>query len=77
MVFGALPPPLSCRKVVPMDLKLKPEVEGSVVRCRPYPTPRDQIDEIEREIQECIDALASSRRVNTGTIPAVVVLVFL
>ena len=26
------------------------------MRCRPYPAPRDQIDEIERQIQECIDA---------------------
>ena len=24
-VFGALPPPLSCKKLVQMDLKLKPE----------------------------------------------------
>ena len=27
-VFGALPPPLSCKKLVQMDLKLKPEFEG-------------------------------------------------
>ena len=26
-VFGALPPPLSCKKLVRMDLKLKPEFE--------------------------------------------------
>ena len=26
-VFGALPPPLSCKKLVQMDLKLKPEFE--------------------------------------------------
>ena len=55
-VFGALPPPLSCKKLVEMDLKLKPEFEGSVVRRRPYPAPQHQIDEIERRIQECIDA---------------------
>ena len=55
-VFGALPPPLSCKKLVQMDLKVKPEFEGSVVRRRPYPAPQDQIDEIERQIQECIDA---------------------
>ena len=30
-VFGALPPPLSCKELVQMDLKLKPEVEASVV----------------------------------------------
>ena len=55
-VFGALPPPLPCKKLVQMDLKLKPEFEGSVVRRRPYPAPQDQIDKIERQIQECIDA---------------------
>ena len=55
-VFGALPPPLSCKKLVQMDLKLKPEFEGSGERWRPYPAPQDQVDENERQIQECIDA---------------------
>ena len=55
-VFGALPPTLSCKELVQMDLKLKPEFEGSVVRRRPYPAPQVQIDEIQRQIQECIDA---------------------
>ena len=55
-VFGALPPPLSCKKLVQMDLKIKPEFEVSVVKRRPYPAPKDQINEIERQIQECIDA---------------------
>ena len=44
-VFGALPPPLFCKKLVQMDLKVKPEFEGSVVRRGPYPAPQDQIDE--------------------------------
>ena len=34
-VFGALPPPLSCKKLVQMDLKLKPEFEKTRVRRRP------------------------------------------
>ena len=55
-VFGALPPPLSCKKLVQMDLKLKPEFEGSAVRRRPYPAPQDQIDEMECGIQKYIDA---------------------
>ena len=55
-VFGVLPLPLSCKKLVQMDLKIKPEFEGSEVKLRPYPVPQDQIDEIERQIQECIDA---------------------
>ena len=49
-VFRALPPPLSCKKLVQMDLKLKPEFPGSVVRQRPYPAQQDQIDKIERQI---------------------------
>ena len=55
-VFGALPPALSCKKLVQMDLKLKPEFDGSVVRRRPYHAPQDQIKEIQCQIQECIDA---------------------
>ena len=55
-VFGALPPPLSCKKLVEMDLKLKPEMEKTRVRHRPYAAPQEQVEEIERQIQECIDA---------------------
>ena len=55
-VFGALPPPLSCQKLVQMDLKLKLEFEKTRVRRRPYPAPQEQLEEIERQIQECIDA---------------------
>ena len=55
-VFGALPPPLSCKKMVQMDLKLKPEFEKTRVRRRRYPAPQEQVEEIERQIQECIDA---------------------
>ena len=55
-VFGALPPPLTCKKLVQMDMKLKPEFEKTRVRRRPYPAPQEQVEEIERQIQECIDA---------------------
>ena len=55
-VFGALLPPLSCKTLVQMDLKLKPEFEKTRVRCRPYPAPQEQVEEIERQILECIDA---------------------
>ena len=34
-VFGALPPPLSCKKLVQMDLKLKPGFEKTRMRGRP------------------------------------------
>ena len=56
VVFGALPPPLSCKKLVQMDLKLKPEFEKTRVRRHSYPAPQEQVEEIERQIQECIDA---------------------
>ena len=39
-----------------MDLKLKPEFTGHGLRRRPYPAPKEQADEIEQQIQECIDA---------------------
>ena len=55
-VFGELPPPASCEKLVQMDLKLKPEFQGHKIRRRPYPAPKDQADEIYRQIQECVDA---------------------
>ena len=55
-VFGALPPALSCKKLVQMDLKLMPEFEKRRVRRRPCPAPQEEVEEIERQIQECIDA---------------------
>ena len=55
-MFGALLPPLSCKNLVQMDLKLKPEFEKTRVRRRPYPAPQEQVEEIKRQIQECIDA---------------------
>ena len=55
-MFGELPPPASCDKLVQMDLKLKPEFVGHKIQRRPYPAPKEQADEIERQIQECIDA---------------------
>ena len=55
-VLGVLPAPLSCKKLVRMDLKLNPGFQGSVVRRRPYSAPQDQINEIKRQIREYIDA---------------------
>ena len=54
-VFGELPPPASCDKLVLMDLKLKPKFVGHKIRRRPYPAPEEQAEEIERQIQDCID----------------------
>ena len=39
-----------------MDLKLKLEFEKTRVRRHPYPAPQERVEEIERQIQECIDA---------------------
>ena len=55
-VFGELPPPASCDKLVQMDLKLKPKFIGHEIRRRPYPAPKEQADEIERRIQGCMGA---------------------
>ena len=55
-VFRELPPPASCDKLVQMDLKLKPEFVGHKICRRPYPAHKEQADETERQIQECIDA---------------------
>ena len=55
-VFGALLPPLPRKKLLHMDSKLKPEFEKTRVRCRPYHAPQGQVEEIELQIHECIDA---------------------
>ena len=55
-VFRELSPPASCDKLVQMDLKLKPGFLHHRIRSRPYPASKEQADEIERQIQECIDA---------------------
>ena len=55
-VFGELPPPASCDKLVQIDLRLKPKFRGHKIRRRPYLAPKEQADDIERQIQECIDA---------------------
>ena len=54
-VFAELPPPASCDELVRMDHKLKPEFVTHKIRRRPYPAPKEQADEIQRQIQECIE----------------------
>ena len=54
-MFRELPPPASCDKLVQMDLKLKPELVGHIIRRRPYPAPKEQAERTEQQIQECID----------------------
>ena len=55
-VLRELLPPASCDKLVQMDFKVKPDFAGHQICRRPYPAPKEQADEIERQIRECIDA---------------------
>ena len=55
LVVSALPP-AGGDNLVQMDLKLKPEFVGHKRRKRPYPAPKEQAEEIERQIHESIDA---------------------
>ena len=54
-MFGELSPPASRDKLIQMDLKLKPEFVDHKIRRRPYPASKEQADEMERQIRECID----------------------
>ena len=54
-VFRELPAPAYCGKPVQMDLKLRPKFVGQKIRRRPYPAPKEQADEMELQIQECIN----------------------
>ena len=63
-----LEPPKACDKLGQMDLKLKPEFVGHKIRRRPYQAPKEQAEEIERQIQECIDA-SLVKKVPTRTGP--------
>ena len=58
VIFGDLPDPNTCKKLVEMDLKLKPEWQGIPLRCRPYPlNPGDekqQNDQVEELIAKGI-----------------------
>ena len=68
-VFGALPPPLSCRKLVQMDLKLKSEFENTRVRRRSYPARQEQVARSRN-----IFLLASLRNIRRGSTPTTAVL---
>ena len=67
-VFGELPPPASCDKLVLMDLKLKPEFVGQKIRLKPYRAPKEKAEQIQQQIQECIDA-GLVLEYNDGTTP--------
>ena len=47
---------ISCKKLIQMGLKLKPEFGKAHMRRRAYPAPQEQVEEIKRQIEECMDA---------------------
>ena len=49
-VFGPLPSPGSCKKLVTMDLELRDACLKDRVRSRPYPASKEDNAEIERPI---------------------------
>ena len=55
-VFGELPSPASCERLVQIDLKLKGELLGHNIHRRLYLAPKEEAERIERQIQERIDA---------------------
>ena len=56
VIFGLLLPPGSVRKFVTPDLELGEEFLKDRVRCRPYPASKDDMAEITRQIEECVEA---------------------
>ena len=54
-MFRELPPPLSCKALVQMELKIK--LIEALLRRGLYPAPLDQINGTECQTQECIDAV--------------------
>ena len=56
------------KQLVKMDLKFKPEVGQLVMRCRAYPAAQNRIDEMERQIRNCMDA-SLGKEYNLGDYP--------
>ena len=54
--FGPLPPPGSSKKLVRMDLELKPEYQDQQITSRGYPCSKEDQDEIMRQVLELVEA---------------------
>ena len=67
-MFGALPPPLACKKLVRMDLKLKPEFGKTRVRRRPPPLHRNRLEKSSARSRNVL-MLASLKNISRGTTP--------
>ena len=54
--FAPLPPPGSSKKLVRIDLELKPEYQGQGITSRGYPCSKEDQDEIMRQVLELVEA---------------------
>ena len=55
-VFGPLPPPGSGCKLVEMDIEIKEEHTGKTLRQKCWPMPKEDAEEIEKQVQELVEA---------------------
>ena len=55
-VFGPLPSPGPCKKLVQLDLELKEERAKNGIRSKPYPRSKADMNEIMRQVSECVEA---------------------
>ena len=55
-VFGPSPSPGTCKKLVELDLELKEEHAKDRIRSKPYPCSKADMDEIMRQVLECVEA---------------------
>ena len=55
-VFGPLPSPGTCKKLVQLDLELKEEHAKDPIRSKPYPCSKADMDEIMRQVLDCVAA---------------------
>ena len=73
-VFGELPPPASCEKLVQMDLKLKPEFKGHKIGGGPTLLPKSRLTRSTGRYKN-VSMPGSSWSTRTGTTPPTAVLV--
>ena len=55
-VFGELPKPGTVRKLISMDLELQEQHAHDHIKSRPYPTHKEGVEEIMRQVEECVAA---------------------
>ena len=55
-VLGPLPPPGSGCRLAELDLEIKDEFQGEAIRRKCWPMPEADVLEIEKQVQELVDA---------------------